>query len=60
MQDVMMKNGHIFPKKEIGKHVTTIINRFAEEGLSVDEAKIVLKEAEELVGEHSIVKIIDS
>lgn len=53
MTSVQMRNGTIFPKERIDKLVEFIINRFADEKLSVDEAKVILNQAIELVGEFS-------
>lgn len=53
MTSVQMCNGTIFPKERIDKLVEFIINRFADEKLSVDEAKVILNQAIELVGEFS-------
>lgn len=56
MTNIQMTNGTILPKEKIDKLVGFIINKFAEEGLSVDEAKIVIDGANELIGEFSVVK----
>lgn len=58
-RDVMMSNGKILPGEKIDKLVNFIINKFAEEEMSVDEAKIALEHAKEIIGEYSTVKPID-
>lgn len=42
--DVLLENGEILEKQKISKFVLEIINKFAEESLSVEEAKVVLQE----------------
>lgn len=55
-QSIQLNNGKIFDGKKIGELTAFIINKFSEEKLSYDEAKIVLEKAQETLGECSIVK----
>ena len=42
--------------EKIGELASEIINKFAESGLSCDEAKIILHHTESILGEFSIVQ----
>lgn len=53
MNSVQMSNGSVLKEEKIDKLVGFIINKFAEEKISVDEAKAILKNTEDLVGEFS-------
>lgn len=53
---ILMNNGEFFDGKKIGELTDWIINKFSEEKLSYDEAKIVLKQAEDTMGEFSMVQ----
>ena len=44
------------PGEKIGELVSEIINKFAETGLSYDEAKIILDCAGSVLGEFSIIQ----
>ena len=44
--------------EKIGELVTEIVNKFSESGLSCDEAKIVLENAKDVLGEFSVVQKI--
>ncbi len=59
MTDVMMENGEILSREKIDKLVIYIINKFADEKLSVCEAKIILDETKERVEGLSEVKAIN-
>ena len=48
-----MNNGSILSKGKIDKLVGFIINKFADEQLSVDEAKVILNNTEHIIGEYS-------
>lgn len=58
-QSIQMNNGTIFNGHKIGELVEFIINKFSEEKLTCDEAKIVLDQAKEIIGEYSFVQKID-
>lgn len=55
---VQMENGKILEGEKIGELVMDIINKFSDADLSCDEAKIVLKKAESILGEFSLVQKI--
>lgn len=57
-QSVQLNNGNVFEGERIGEFVSEIINKFSEAGLSCDEAKIVLNETKEILGEFSVVRKI--
>lgn len=57
--DYAMGNGKIFPREKVSELVQEILNKFAEEELSVDEAKLILQRAIDVVGQCSVVKIKD-
>lgn len=46
-------------EKKIGELVSEIINKFSEEGLSRDEAEIVLDNTKAVLGEFSMVQKIE-
>ena len=52
---IQMDKGDIFDGKRIGELVESIINKFSEEGLTCDEAKIVLEKTKDIIGEYSVV-----
>lgn len=58
-QSVQMNNGEIFDGTKMGELTKYIINKFSEEGLSYDEAKIVMDKVSEIVGEFSKVQLMD-
>lgn len=58
-QDVLMDNGTIFSGDKISELVKHIINKFADEKLSPDEAKIVLERTKNVVGEYAVVQRAD-
>ena len=55
-----MENGKVFEKDPFDKLVKKIIETLAEEGLSIDEAKAVLRETEERITATSKVTPINS
>ena len=55
---VQMNNGEIFDGKEIEELIEFIINKFSEEKLSYDKAKIVLNRAMDIAGEYSKIQPI--
>ena len=57
--DIEMDNGTIFNGKKVGELVVFIINKFSDEELNYEEAKIVLEKVQEIIGEHSKVQHID-
>lgn len=57
--DLAMSTGKILKGEKIRELVKWIINKFAEENISRDEAHQVLEEVKEVVGEVAIVQHID-
>ena len=57
-QSVQLNNGNVFNGEKIGELVSEIINKFSEEGLSRDEAEIVLDNTKGVLGEFSMVQKI--
>lgn len=57
---IVMENGKVFEKDPFDKLVKKIIETLAEEGLSIDEAKAVLRETEERITATSKVTPINS
>jgi len=57
--DIEMKNGEIFSAKKIRELSVFVINKFSEEGLSYDKAKIVMEDITDLIGEYSIIGKLD-
>lgn len=53
--DYEMENGEIFPREKVSELASEILAWFAIEELSVDEAKVVLQCAMDLVGQSSVV-----
>ena len=53
MTSMQMNNGSILPKEKIDRLVGFIINKFSDEQLSVDEAKVILNNTERIIGEYS-------
>ncbi len=60
ISDVMMSNGELFSGEEISELVTEIVNKFAEKGLTVDKARIVLDKVKDVVGEYAVINPIGS
>lgn len=56
---IRMNNGNVLDGKKIGELTEFIINKFSEEGMTCDEAKVVLEQTKDVVGEYSIVQSID-
>lgn len=54
-----MANGEIFDGKKIGELTEFIINKFADEGVSIDEAVIILDKTKDVIGEYCIVQRIE-
>lgn len=54
-----MNNGKVLSGELIEELVTDIVNKFSEAGLSCDEAKIILSNTREALGEFSVVQKID-
>lgn len=52
---IQMVNGEIFDGERIRELTEYIINKFSDEGLSHDEARIVLDKTKEIIGEFAIV-----
>ena len=57
-QSVRMYNGEILDGEKIGELVTEIINKFSEEGLSCNAAKVVLSETENVLCDYSTIKSV--
>lgn len=55
-QSIQLNNGKILDGEKIGELTDFIINKFSEEKLSYDEARIVLEKAQEALGECSVVE----
>lgn len=53
---IQMNSGDIFDGKKISDLTAFIINKFADEHLSHDEAVEVLKRTKDIIGEYSKVK----
>lgn len=56
MGDIQLNNGEILSGEKIDKLVVYIINKFAEEKLSAEEAKIILNAAGDAVDGYSKVQ----
>lgn len=56
---VQLNNGKVLSGKLIEELVTDIVNKFSEAGLSCDEAKIILSNTREALGEFSVVQKIN-
>ena len=55
-QSVQLNNGKILDGDKIGELVAEIVNKFSENGLSCDEAKIILERTKAVLGEFSTYK----
>lgn len=58
--NMLLKNGDVFPSEEINELVKFILDKFAENKLTISQGEIVLERTKELLNEFSVVKIIDS
>lgn len=58
-QSVQLNNGKVLQGEKIGELVTDIVNKLSEAGLSCDEARIVLRKTESVLGEFSSIQKID-
>lgn len=58
-QTVQMNNGSLFKGKKIGELATYIIDKFSQEGLSYDEAVIVLEDTKEVLGEFCKIQSLE-
>lgn len=56
---VQMGNGNIFDGKKIGELTEFVIDKFSKEGLSYDEAWIVLEQIKSTIGEFCMVQSLD-
>lgn len=56
IQNVRRNNGRVLEGEKIGELVSDIINKFSEEELSCDEAKIVLRCAIDTLEEFCVVQ----
>ena len=57
-QSIQLNNGKVLQGEKIGELVTEIVNKFSESGLFCDEAKIVLENTKDILGEFSTVQKI--
>ena len=57
-QSIQLNNGKVLSGDEIEELVVDIVNKFSEVGLSCDEAKIVLENTKDILGEFSTVQKI--
>ena len=57
-QSVQLNNGKILDGDKIGELVAEIVNKFSENGLSCDEAKIILERTKAVLGEFSTIQKI--
>ena len=57
-QSIQLNNGKVLSGDMIGELVTDIVNKFSESGLSCEEAKIVLENTKDILGEFSTVQKI--
>ena len=57
-RSIQLNNGKVLEGEKIGELVTEIVNKFSESGLSCDEAKIVLENTKDVLGEFSVVQKI--
>lgn len=56
--DYALNNGKVITGEKIGELVKYIVDKFSDEGLSRDEAVIVLDRAKDAVGEYNkIIKV---
>lgn len=56
---IVLGSGTIFDGEKIGELTEFIINKFSEEGLNCDEAKIVLSQTMEVIGGYSTVQSLE-
>ena len=56
MVNIQMDNGSVISKEKIDKLAGFIIDKFAEEKMSVDEAMVILDNVRDLLGEFSLVQ----
>lgn len=56
---IQMDNGRVFEGKKIGELTEFILNKFSEEKLTYDEAKIILKQVESIIGEYALIRRIN-
>lgn len=59
IEDIQLGSGEIMTGEEIGKLIEFIVNKFAEEGLSYEKAKYVLKRTEITIEAGSFIRSID-
>lgn len=55
-QSVQLNNGLVFDDDRINELTKYIINKFADEGLSLEEAVIVLSRVKEVMGEFALIQ----
>ncbi len=58
-QSIQMNNGSVLEGNRISELVKYIINKFADEELSFDEAKIVISRVEAILGEFAVIHNTD-
>lgn len=59
ISSVAFDNGEVLDGKKIGELAKFIINKFSEEKLSYEKAKIVLDHTKEIIGEFCIVQSLE-
>ena len=57
-QSGQLNNGKILDGDKIGELAAEIVNKFSENDLSCDEAKIILENTRDVLGEFSVVQKI--
>ena len=58
-RSVQMDNGSVFNGKKIGELAAFIIDKFSQEGLSYDEAVIVLDDTKKVLGEFCKIQSLE-
>lgn len=58
-QSIQMNNGTVLEGDKISELTKHFINKFADEGLSLDEAIIVINRVKNIIGEFAIVQHLD-
>lgn len=56
---VALDNGEILDGKKIGELAEFIINKFSEEKLSYEEARIVLEHTKDVLGEFCVIQSLE-
>lgn len=56
---IQMSSGEIFEGEKIGELTEFFVNKFADEGLSLEKAKIVLNRVEETICECCVIQRLE-